>query len=107
MPSRLPSSLRPMSCMGCHPPHFLSFRSRSPSGARRAEPRISSIAISAVAIVTASGVFAKRWRESADHLRRELLRERDKSGVLALAARDKFVSAHDVIVFVQVKIVIA
>ena len=53
------------------------------------------------------GDHAKRRRQPADHLRRELLRERDKSGVLALAARDKLVRAHDVIVFVQVEIVIA
>ena len=67
MPSRLSSSLRPMSCMGCQPPHFLSFRSRSPSGARRAEPRMSSIAISAVG--DGDGVWRVR-HPNAPRLRR-------------------------------------
>ena len=46
-------------------------------------------------------------RKLGDHLRRELLAERDQQRVLALAARHEFVRAHDVIVFVEVHIVIA
>ena len=54
-----------------------------------------------------SGDDANAGRKLRDHLRREFLAERDQQRVLALAARHKFVRAHDVIVFVEVHIVIA
>ena len=70
-------------------------------------PRFRRRKVDMLEDLESGGDHAKRWRQTADHLRGELLRERDKGGVLALAARDKLVRAHDVIVFVQVEIVIA
>ncbi len=61
-------------------------------------------------MVVADGVGgddANAWRKLGDRLRCELFGQRDEQRVLVPAAGHEFVSAHDMIVFVQVHTVVA
>ena len=57
MPSRRPLTSVPSNCVGAQPDQVPARTIRSPSPARRAAARISSIAHSAVATLSTSGVF--------------------------------------------------